>query len=100
MLTQMKPCPLPRLFAGCDPNVFCDGGGRIVAVGADARTAAPPDLKVVELDGRVLPGTGDSHIHLDELVLLRVGLDLRPTSSLRQASRWGQWSRSAIPTMT
>lgn len=73
-----------RLFLGCDPNVLCDGRGRIVAVGHSARTAAPTDANVVELEGRALPGFGDAHIHLDELVLLRVGLDLRPTSSLQE----------------
>jgi len=56
----------------------------IVTVGADARTAAPSSVQVVELSGRALAGFGDSHIHLDELVLLRVGLDLRSTSSLEQ----------------
>jgi hypothetical protein len=72
------------LFVGCVPSVLCDHTGRIVAVGADAVAAAGGDATVVELEGRALPGLGDSHIHLDELVLLRVGLDLRRTSSRQE----------------
>ncbi|HUY08938.1 MAG TPA: amidohydrolase [Candidatus Dormibacteraeota bacterium] len=102
------------LFMGCEPNVLCDGLGWIVEVGHEARPAAPPGTRVVELEGRTLPGLGDAHIHLDELVLLRVGLDLRGTSSLpdvldqvRVAARsisqeqWivgGGWNYSAWPT--
>ncbi|MGC1185535.1 MAG: amidohydrolase [Candidatus Dormiibacterota bacterium] len=73
-----------RLLVGCEPSVLCDGGGRIVAVGAEARTTAPSSVEVVELSGRAFAGFGDSHIHLDELVLLRVGIDLRSTSSLEE----------------
>lgn len=105
--------PPARLFVGCEPNVLCDGGGRIVAVGAAARAGAPVDAAVTELQGRVLPGLGDAHIHLDELALLRVGLDLHRSRSLadvldavRKAARarprdqWivgGGWNFSAWP---
>lgn len=43
---------------------------------------APAGAGVVQLEGQAWPGLGDAHIHLDELVLLRVGLDLRGTGSL------------------
>lgn len=103
--------PPGTLFAGCAPEVLCGGEGRILAVGPEARAQAPPGVAVVELDGQTWPGLGDAHIHLDELVQLRVGLDLRATTSLaevlervRRASRsgpadgWvvgGGWNRDA-----
>ncbi|HEY6538872.1 MAG TPA: amidohydrolase [Candidatus Dormibacteraeota bacterium] len=72
------------LFVGCEPNVLADGRGWILAVGPGARAAAPAGTQVVELAGQTLPGLGDSHIHLDELVHLRVGLDLHRTRSLAE----------------
>jgi hypothetical protein len=69
------------LFVGCEPSVLCDREGQIVAVGPGAKAAAGGDVQVVELEGRALPGLGDAHIHLDELVLLRLGLDLHQTVS-------------------
>jgi len=74
----------PTLFVGCEPSVLCDRGGRIVAVGPDAIAAAGTEGKVVELEGRALPGLGDSHIHLHELALLRLGLDLHRTRSRQE----------------
>lgn len=70
------------LFAGCNPEVLCDGRGRILAVGEDARAMAAAGAEVVELEGRTLPGLGDAHIHLGELVRLRIGLNLHQTRSL------------------
>jgi predicted amidohydrolase YtcJ len=69
------------LYVGCEPNVLADREGRIVAVGPEACAGASGDATVIELEGRALPGLGDAHIHLDELVLLRLGLDLRRTIS-------------------
>ena len=74
--------PRPTLFVGCEPPVLADHRGWIQAVGATARLAAGSDPRIVELDGRVLPGLGDAHIHLDWLVQLRATLDLRATRSL------------------
>ncbi|HUY24228.1 MAG TPA: amidohydrolase family protein, partial [Candidatus Saccharimonadales bacterium] len=88
----------PTLYVGCEPSVLSDRDGRIVAVGASARDSATGDFKVVELEGRALPGLGDAHIHLDELVLLRLGLDLHRTGSrheVLEAVRAA--SRSAAP---
>lgn len=70
------------LFAGCNPEVLCDGRGMILAVGEDARAMAAAGAEVVELEGRTLPGLGDAHIHLGELVRLRIGLNLHQTRSL------------------
>ena len=64
------------LFAGCVPEVACDGTGRILAVGEAARPAAGADAEVVELGGRTLPGLHDSHIHLGWTARQRLSLDL------------------------
>ncbi|MGA9919670.1 MAG: amidohydrolase [Candidatus Dormiibacterota bacterium] len=85
------------LFLGCEPNVLCDGLGWIVEVGAEARRSAPPGTRVVELEGSTLPGLGDAHIHLDELVLLRVGLDLRQTSSMAEVLDQVRGAARSIP---
>jgi len=79
------PTHLPAtLFSGCQPEVLCGGAGRILAVGPDARALASAGDKVVELEGTALPGLGDAHIHLDELVRLRSGLNLHGTTSLAE----------------
>ncbi|MGA8207757.1 MAG: amidohydrolase [Candidatus Dormiibacterota bacterium] len=72
------------LYTGCEPSVLCDREGRIVAIGPEAKARAGGEVKLVEVEGRALPGLGDTHIHLDELVLLRVGLDLRATHSRQE----------------
>ncbi len=76
--------PPPKLYVGCEPAILCDPGGHIVAVAEDAMAAAGGDATIIELEGRALPGLGDAHIHLDELVLLRVGLDLHGTRSRQE----------------
>ncbi len=78
------PHPPPTLFSGCQPEVLCGGDGRILAVGQDARELASPRDELVELEGRALPGLGDAHVHLDELVQLRSGLNLHGTTSLAE----------------
>ncbi len=86
------------LYVGCQPSVLSDRAGRIVAVGSSARDSAIGDVKVVELEGRALPGLGDAHIHLDELVLLRLGLDLHRTGSRQEVLEVVRAaSRSAAP---
>lgn len=75
----------PRLFVGCRPEILCDGAGWITAVGEDARAAASPEVERVELQGTTLPGLGDAHVHLNELVRLRSGLDLRSCQSVEEA---------------
>jgi hypothetical protein len=88
----------PTLYVGCEPSVLCDRRGRIVAVGPDAVAAAGGDATAVELEGRALPGLGDAHIHLDELVLLRLGLDLHRTGSRQEVLEAVRAaSRSAAP---
>src|SRR5258708_7173394 len=64
------------LFAGCQPEIACNPVGTIVAVGAGARTAAGRGARRVELAGRVLPGLGDAHLHLEWLTLGRRRVDL------------------------
>ena len=67
--------PGPVLFLGVAPEVLAAADGRIVAVGREA-VEMGAGARVVELEGRVLPGLGDSHLHLHELVRLRLDLDL------------------------
>jgi predicted amidohydrolase YtcJ len=88
------------LFVGCEPSVLADSAGRIVAVGLDAIAAADGDATVIELEGRALPGLGDSHIHLDELVLLRVGLDLRQTGSRSEVLDMVRTASLSVPPAT
>jgi hypothetical protein len=87
----------PTLYVGCEPNVLCDGEGRIVAVGREANAAASDDVMRVELEGRALPGLGDAHIHLDELVLLRVGLDLHGTGSRQEVLATVRMASRSLP---
>lgn len=74
-----------RLFAGCQPEVAAGPGGRIIAVGAAARSAAGPDAELVELAGRALPGLADAHIHLESLARLTLEVDLAGSRSVEDA---------------
>ena len=65
-----------RLFRGCTPEVAASPEGRILAIGPGARGAAGRQAEVVELDGEVLAGLGDSHLHLGWLARGRLEADL------------------------
>jgi imidazolonepropionase-like amidohydrolase len=76
------------------PGALLVRGNRIVAVGSEARAAAPPDVRVVDLKGcTLLPGLIDAHLHLDgwrslnrtEWVLMDDGL--RAIGAARDAAR-------------
>jgi predicted amidohydrolase YtcJ len=73
------------LFAGCRPEVACAPDGRILAVGAAARSAAGAGARIEELAGRTLPGFGDAHLQLDWLARGRRSVDLTSASTRRQA---------------
>ncbi len=61
-------------------------GGRVVALGDEARVLADGRTEVVELGDRVLlPGFHDAHVHLPAHGLELGQLDLRRTPSLREA---------------
>ncbi len=77
--------PPPTLFTGCHPAVLADCRGRVVAVDEDALERGRGSAVVVEVEGRAWPGLGDAHLHLHELVGLRLGLDLRSARSLEEA---------------
>ncbi|MFK4804594.1 amidohydrolase [Microbacterium sp. ZW CA_36] len=52
--------------AAPDAEAFAVRGGRIIAVGTvDAARAAAPDADLEELDGVVLPGLIDAHMHME-----------------------------------
>jgi predicted amidohydrolase YtcJ len=59
--------PVVTMDAGApDAEAFAVHDGRIVAVGSiDAVRAAAPDADVEELDGVVLPGLIDAHMHME-----------------------------------
>ena len=81
------------LFAGCEPEVAAGVDGRILAVGAGARSAAGRKARVVRLRGRAWPGLIDAHVHLEGLADRHLNLDLTGTSSLEEAlARIGKWS--------
>jgi predicted amidohydrolase YtcJ len=85
------------LFAGCEPEVAAGPDGRILAVGATARSAAGRRAEVVKLSGRALPGLIDSHIHLEGLADRKLSLDLTAAHSIADAlSRVAQWAQ-ALP---
>jgi hypothetical protein len=75
--------------------------GAVVAVGSDpaVRRSAPTGTEVVSLAGRlVLPGLIDAHLHLDDLTLLREGLDLTEVRGLDDlVARLRDWA-TAHPT--
>ena len=73
------------LFRGCEPAVAAGPDGRIVEVGAGARKAAGRDAHVVELSGRVWPGLGDSHLHLEGLAAAEREVELHGARSLEEA---------------
>ncbi len=60
--------------------------GRIIALGRDA-VGRGAGARGVELEGRVLPGLGDSHLHLHELVRLHIDLDLSRTRTVTELLR-------------
>jgi predicted amidohydrolase YtcJ len=74
--------PHAVLFAGCQPEVAAGPDGRILAVGPRARAAAGRGAEVVKLRGTAWPGLIDSHIHLEGLADMQLGLDLTGTQSL------------------
>lgn len=78
--------PEPVLFRGCSPEVLAGPDGRILAVGTAAGRMGS-SARVVELAGRALPGLGDAHIHLDELVRLRLSLDLTEVRTVGELLR-------------
>jgi predicted amidohydrolase YtcJ len=59
--------------------------GTILATGAEAREAAGPRARVVEVRGRVLPGLHDAHLHLGWLAQRRLGVDLEGARSRAEA---------------
>lgn len=76
------------------PGAVLVAGQRILAVGQEAHAAAPPDVRVVDLQGcTLLPGLIDAHLHLDgwrsldrtEWVLMDDGL--RAIGAARDAAR-------------
>ena len=74
-----------RLIRGCDPEIAVAPGGEILAVGPAAAAAAGLHAEVVEIEGRVLPGLSDAHLHLDGLVARRLGIDLTGARTLASA---------------
>lgn len=86
----MKPA---TLFAGCKPEVAAGPDGRILAVGASARTAAGRGAEVVHLRGDAWPGLVDSHIHLGGLAERHLTVDLTGSRSVDAALvRLERWS--------
>jgi predicted amidohydrolase YtcJ len=73
------------LFTGCRPEVVAGPDGRILAEGEAARTAAGRDAEVIEIEGRVLPGLHDAHLHLEWLALRNLTVDLQDVPTRRQA---------------
>ena len=83
------------LFVGCKPEVAAGPDGRILAVGARARSAAGRGAEVVRLRGTTWPGLIDAHIHLEGLADRHATLDLAGTRSLEATlARVEQWSKS------
>jgi len=73
------------LFRGCRPEVAAGPDGRILAVGVAARTGAGRDAAVIEIEGQVLPGLHDAHLHLEWLALRHLTVDLQNVATRRQA---------------
>jgi predicted amidohydrolase YtcJ len=81
------------LFRGGSIEVAAGPDGRILAIGAAARAAAGDDADVVELEGEVLPGFHDAHLHLGSLAEGALGVDLEGTRSVGEAlDRVARWS--------
>ena len=72
------------LFAGCKPEVAAFDG-RILAVGAQAKSAAGRKAEVVRLRGTAWPGLIDSHIHLESLADRKLTIDLTGAKSAAEA---------------
>jgi len=68
-----------------------------MAVGPAARSLLPARARVVQLEGRALPGLGDAHLHLDELVQLRSGLNLHSTTSLGEVLDQVRHASESLP---
>jgi predicted amidohydrolase YtcJ len=81
----LTPVGRAVLFRGCRPEVAAGPDGRILAVGAGARSAAGGDAEVVEIEGSLLPGLHDAHLHLEWLALRNLTVDLQGVSTRRQA---------------
>jgi predicted amidohydrolase YtcJ len=77
--------PRAVLFEGCQPEVAAGPDGRIIGVGAEARSVAGRTAEVVRVGGRALPGLIDSHIHLEGLADRQLTLDLTGAASLEAA---------------
>jgi predicted amidohydrolase YtcJ len=73
------------LFAGCKPEVAAGPDGRILGVGARARSAAGRGAEVVRLHGTAWPGLIDAHIHLEGLADRHLTVDLTGAPSLEAA---------------
>jgi predicted amidohydrolase YtcJ len=73
------------LFAGCKPEVAAGPDGRILGVGARARSAAGRGAEVVRLHGTAWPGLIDAHIHLEGLADRHLTVDLTGATSLDTA---------------
>ena len=85
------------LFTGCIPEVAAGPDGRILAVGARARSAAGRNAEVVRLRGKAWPGLIDSHIHLEGLADRNLSLDLTGTRSLEVAlERIRRWAGRVV----
>ena len=81
------------LFAGCEPEVAAGPDGRILGVGAGARTAAGRSAEVVRLRGKALPGLIDAHIHLEGLADRNLTVDLTGAASLEEVlGRIEKWA--------
>jgi predicted amidohydrolase YtcJ len=87
----------PVLFSGCVPELAAGVDGRILAVGAAARSAVGRSGKVVRLAGEAWPGLIDSHVHLEGLADRRLSLDLTGATGIGDAlARIARWAR-ALP---
>jgi hypothetical protein len=89
--------PRAVLFAGCEPEVAAGPNGRILAVGAGARSAAGRLAEIVSLRGRALPGLIDAHIHLEGLADRNLNLDLSGAKSLEEALTLIQGWAAGVP---
>jgi predicted amidohydrolase YtcJ len=88
----------PVLFAGCEPEVASGVDGRILAVGAGARSAAGRKARVVRLGGRAWPGLIDAHVHLEGLADRHLTVELTGAPSLDDVlARIKDWSDNLPP---
>jgi predicted amidohydrolase YtcJ len=78
---------MPRacLFRGGSIDIAAGPDGRIIATGREAAAAAGRDAVAVEVDGEILPGLHDAHLHLAWLAQGRLGVELEGTGSLEGA---------------